>query len=196
MVARRADDALLRVGDELLDSCANDAGLLLQVLADRAHLALEAPPVLLDGALDAAATLAQLALELGARLADLALEAVAGGRAAALVALDLALEAGARAVLGGEALDGRDEVVAREQARADRNQRSALGDHLDLRDGRLGLGRGRLVAAGLRAAVVVLRAAGLRRVCVLRVVLVGLLPPVSVLLVAIFRSREDCGHYF
>src|SRR5579884_2428276 len=82
----------LRVGDELLGPAADHVGLLAQVTAHRAHLALQPPPVLLDRALDQAPPLAQLPLEAGARAAHLALEAVARGDAAPLVALDLTLE--------------------------------------------------------------------------------------------------------
>src|SRR5882757_8336883 len=97
---RRAGEADLRdraepvsrFGDELLDPRGERAGLLLQVLADRTELALDAAAVLLDRPLDAVTALTQFALELGPRAADLALEAVAGGGATPLVALELALD--------------------------------------------------------------------------------------------------------
>ena len=97
--------------------------------ADRAHLALDASAVLLDRALDARAALAQLALEARAAPAHLALEPVAGGGAPALVALELALEARAGAVPGGDALDAsrrgcRGPGGSRRPARARRARRS------------------------------------------------------------------------
>src|SRR5690349_19392494 len=133
-------EPLLGVGDELLDACRHPAGL--QVLADRAQLALDAAPVLLDAALDAVATLAQLALELGPGAPDLALEPVAGGHAAALVTPQLTLNRGLRAVLGGQALDRRDEVLLGQKAGPHRDQNGPLGQPLGLLDPGLGLRRG------------------------------------------------------
>ena len=92
---------------------------------------------------------------LRAGAADLALEAVARGGAAALVALELALEADDRvAVLGGQTLDGRDQVVAGQEAGADRHQHGALGDLLGLLDGRLAAASASLVLVELVRRVV------------------------------------------
>jgi hypothetical protein len=77
--------------------------LLLEILAHRAQLALDTTPILPNRALDQAPALPELALEPRARPANRALEAVAGGRAASLVALELTLERRTGAVLGREA---------------------------------------------------------------------------------------------
>jgi hypothetical protein len=63
--------------------------------------------------------------------------------AATLATLDLALEGRTSAVLGGEALHGRDQVLAGEQAGADRNEHGALGENLRLRSPVRGLGGAR-----------------------------------------------------
>src|SRR5581483_8714185 len=104
-------DQLLSIRDDLLDAGADDAGLLLQVLAHRLDLALDAAAVLLDRLLDQVAPLAQLPLETSPGPADLALEAVAGGDAGALEATDLVLHAGPAAVLVGQVPDACDHAV-------------------------------------------------------------------------------------
>src|SRR5579859_768813 len=101
-------DQTLRVGDDLLDSGTNDTGLLAQVPADAADLTLKPPTVLTERALDQAAPLANLALEPGPGAPNLAFEPVAGSGAATLVALDLALDGRASAVLAEEATDACD----------------------------------------------------------------------------------------
>src|SRR5581483_11083197 len=93
------------------------------------------------------AALAHLPLDAGPRAADLALEPVARGRSAPLVALDLALEAAAGAVLADEPGDRRDEVVAGHEARPDRHEHGALGVQLNLLSGVLRLRGGRPRAA-------------------------------------------------
>ena len=108
----RADQAL-RVGDESLDPGGDRARLLLDVPPHRGYLTVQATPVLVHGSLNQTPALAKFTLYPGASPANLALEAIAGGGAATLVALELAVEGGAAAVLGGEPLDGRDDVVAR-----------------------------------------------------------------------------------
>src|SRR4029077_5444377 len=60
---------------------------------------------------------------------------------ATLVALDLTLDARASAVLGGETLDGGDEVVTGQEAGTDRDEHGALGDLLGLGEEDLRLGR-------------------------------------------------------
>src|ERR1700733_11005002 len=93
--------------------------------------------------LDQAAPLAKLALESRTCPPALPLKPVARGGSATLVALELPLEPRASAVLGGHAFDGRDQVVAGEQAGADWNEDRPFGDDLGLRGPALGLRRGR-----------------------------------------------------
>lgn len=140
MLGSRADQPL-RVGDELLDPRADRTGLLLEIPAHRAYLTLESAAILADAALDAGAPLAELTLEPSAGPADLTLEAVASGDAAALVASQLAPDVSSGAVIRDEAPHGRDEVVPREEARADGNEDHALGEDLRLLDPGLGLRR-------------------------------------------------------
>src|ERR1700679_3395696 len=129
---RDRGDPVLRLGDELLDPGADRAGLLLEVLAHRPDLTLDAAAVLLHRALDDRAALTQLTLELGPRAPHLTLEPVARAGAAALVALELTLDGGPGAVLGGQDLHGRDQVLPRQQAGADRHEHGALGQDLRL----------------------------------------------------------------
>ena len=143
----RADQAL-RVCDESLDPCAHRVGLLLEIPSHGGYLTIQSAAILAHGLLDQATALAHLALHTRPRAANLALEAVAGSGAAALVALELALEGRACPVLGGETLDGRDHVVAGQQTGPDGDEDRALSDQLGVLDARLGLGlRGRRAAA-------------------------------------------------
>ena len=106
MLRGRVQPALC-LGNEPLEPGRDETRLAAEVLAHRTDLALEAAAVLAHGPLDAGSTVAKLALDPRAGLADLPLEPVACGCAAALVALELALDAGTRAVLRSQALHAR-----------------------------------------------------------------------------------------
>ncbi len=134
----------MSVADELADPL----GLLLEVAANRAHLALQAAGPLADRSLEPRPAIAQIALDPRPGLTHLILDTRTGGGTAPLVAPELAAQSAGIPVPARKDLDGRDQAVARGQTSSDLDEERSRGQVLYLGDrsqrlGRIGTGRAR-----------------------------------------------------
>ena len=145
-------DQTLSAADELADPL----GLLLEVAANRAHLALQAAGPLADRSLEPRPdcsleprpAIAQIALDPRPGLTHLILDTRTGGGTAPLVAPELAAKSGGIPVPARKDLDGRDQAVARGQTSSDLDEERSRGQVLYLGDrsqrlGRVGTARAR-----------------------------------------------------